>query len=235
MKLGIMQPYFFPYLSYFSLIKHTDKWVVFNTPQFIRHGWIERNRVLKFKEGWLYIKVLLIKHDRGTAIKDIKIRNDEDWKVKILAQLVPYKKIAPYYFEVIKLIKNVFQLETDSIVDLNIEGLKAVCDYIKIDFNYAVFSDSKIELPDIQEPDEWALEISKALGATDYYNPIGGIEFFDRTKYQKNNINLHFFKTELIEYDQKRKPFERGLSIIDVLMFHSPEKVNSMLDNISIL
>ncbi len=237
MRLGIMQPYFFPYIGYFALIKNTDKWVVFDTPQFIRHGWIERNRILhpNPEKGWQYIKVPLVKHSRGTAIKDAKIRKDEDWKAKILAQLLPYKKRAPYYFNVIKLLKNVFQHETDSIVELNIKGLKAVCVYLKIDFNYIIFSESNIKLSNIKEPDEWALEISKTLGATDYFNPIGGLEFFDVTKYQKNNINLNFLKTELIEYDQKRKPFEPGLSIIDVLMFNSPEKISSMLYNISIL
>ena len=38
-----MQPYFLPYLGYFSLIKHTDKFILLDTVQFIRHGWIERN------------------------------------------------------------------------------------------------------------------------------------------------------------------------------------------------
>ena len=52
MKLGIMQPYFFPYLGYVSLIKHCDRFVLLDTVQFMRHGWIERNRVLKPAEGW---------------------------------------------------------------------------------------------------------------------------------------------------------------------------------------
>ena len=30
MKIAIMQPYFFPYLGYFSLIKHTDKYTFFS-------------------------------------------------------------------------------------------------------------------------------------------------------------------------------------------------------------
>ena len=30
MKIGIMQPYFFPYLGHFALIDAVDKWVVFD-------------------------------------------------------------------------------------------------------------------------------------------------------------------------------------------------------------
>ena len=62
-KVAIMQPYFFPYLGYFSLIKHTDEFILFDPVQFIRHGWIERNRILKPENGWQYISVPLEKHE----------------------------------------------------------------------------------------------------------------------------------------------------------------------------
>ena len=29
----------FPLLGYFDLISSTDRWIVFDTPQYIRHGW----------------------------------------------------------------------------------------------------------------------------------------------------------------------------------------------------
>jgi hypothetical protein len=114
-----MQPYFFPYLGYFSLIQNTDKWIVFDEVQFIRHGWIERNRILKPGDGWQYISVPLEKHSRETLIKEIKIRNSEDWKGKILRQLEHYKKIAPYYSDVIEFLNIVFKIETTNIVKLN--------------------------------------------------------------------------------------------------------------------
>lgn len=90
-----MQPYFLPYLGYISLIKHTDQFILFDTVQFIRHGWIERNRILKPDEGWQYIQVPLQKHSRDTLIKDIIIKNDVTWSEKILAQVKHYKKKSP--------------------------------------------------------------------------------------------------------------------------------------------
>ena len=91
MKVAIMQPYFFPYLGYFGLINHTEKFILFDTVQFIRHGWIERNRILKPMEDWQYIAVPLKKHSQKTLIKDIEINNSIDWKNKIFAQLTHYK------------------------------------------------------------------------------------------------------------------------------------------------
>ena len=100
-----MQPYFMPYIGYYSLIKHTDEFILFDPVQFIRHGWIERNRILKQGGGWQYIQVPLIKDNgRDTLIKDVRINNSEPWKQKMLAQLQHYKKKAPYYFKVIKML-----------------------------------------------------------------------------------------------------------------------------------
>ena len=46
MKLGIMQPYFFPYIGYWQLINTVDKYVIFDDVNYIKNGWINRNRIL---------------------------------------------------------------------------------------------------------------------------------------------------------------------------------------------
>lgn len=238
MKIGIMQPYFFPYIGYVSLIKNTDEFILFDVVQFIRHGWIERNRVLKQGEGWQYITVPLEKHEMKTLIKDIKIKNSENWRDKILAQLTHYKKKAPFYRQTIDVIKIGLDVDTDSITNLNYSILSAVCNYLQIPFNCHIFSEMKLDIDEVNAPDEWALNICKALGNIDeYWNPPGGIEFFDRTKYEKAGIKLVFQKPNLKFYSQRRGPenFEVGLSIIDVMMFNSPETIREMLDDYELL
>lgn len=235
MKLAIMQPYFMPYLGYFALIKHTDQWVVFDTPQFPRHGWVERNRILKPENGWQYVKIPLIKFGRNTAIKDVVINNHNDYQRRILAQLEHYKKKAPYYYSVIDVMSETLKYKTNSIVDLNIHALKIVCEYIGIDFYYTVFSEFKERIPPINNPDEWALEISKYLKADAYFNLPGGREFFNKHKFIDYGIDLKFLDIELNTYDQKRDSFKSALSIIDVMMFNSPNQIKSMLDIISFI
>jgi len=235
MKLGIMQPYFFPYLGYYSLIKHTDKWIVFDSVQFIRHGWIERNRILKPQDGWQYISVPLEKHTRETLINNIKINNEENWKDKIVRQLEHYKKRAPYYKEVMKLIDNIFQKKYYSIVDLNVSCLVEVCVYLQIDFNYSIFSEMNLEIAPVREPDEWALNICKAINADEYVNLPGGIEFFTREKFNNENIKLSFQKINIKPYNQHRTSFIPDLSIIDVMMFNSKDEIKILLDNYELI
>ena len=46
MKVAIMQPYFFPYIGYYQLINATDTFVIYDNIQYIKGGWINRNRLL---------------------------------------------------------------------------------------------------------------------------------------------------------------------------------------------
>ncbi len=234
MKLAIMQPYFFPYIGYFSLIKHTDEFILFDTAQYIRHGWIDRNRILKQTNDWQYINVPLTKHSLETKIKDVKINNQENWKEKIFKQLLHYKKKSPFYNETINVLSQGLQIETDSIVELNANTLRCVCEYLGINFNYKIYSEMDLKIQKVNAPDEWALNICKAIGnVEEYWNPPGGMEFFDRSKYEDAGVKLYFQKVNIKPYPQRRGPENiiTGLSMLDVMMFNSIEDINKMLDN----
>ena len=222
-----------PYLGYFSLIKHTDRFILFDTVQFIRHGWIERNRILKQDGTWQYFQVPIVKpNGRDTIIKDIRINNDLEWKNRIIGQLQHYKKRAPFYKETIDLLNAVFSQSFDDIVSLNQASLEKVCEYLGIKRNMEVFSKMGLNVEEAGAPDEWALNICKAIeGADEYWNPIGGLSFFDRTKYEKAGVKIFFQEMVLTPYRQLGNEFEPGLSIVDVMMFNSPEAINQMLDD----
>ncbi len=236
MKLGIMQPYFFPYLGYISLLKNTDVFILLDNVQFMKNGWIERNRILKPNPGWQYINVPLVRHSSKESIQNILINNTLDWRKRILAQLHHYKKKSPYYNQVISLINRIFKHQYRDIVSLNRAALLEVCEYLDIQKDIPVFSRMKLEIESVRGPDEWALNICKALGnVTEYWNPPGGKSFYDKGKFENNGMKLFFHEPYLEEYDQKRDSFEPGLSIIDVMMFNSPREINTMLDQYELL
>ena len=226
-----MQPYFFPYLGYFSLIQSTDRWIVFDEVQFIRHGWIERNRILKPGAGWQYISVPLERHSRETLIKEIRIRNSENWESKIIRQLEHYEKTAPYYSRVIDFLNKVFELNFESITKLNVHLLSETCKYIGINFNYQIYSEMGLHIEQVNGPGDWALNISKATNATEYFNPLGGIGIFNQEAFKAENIKLKFLKMNLKDYMQGNRYFEPGLSIIDVMMFNSKDEIGKMLNH----
>ncbi len=234
MNVGIMQPYFLPNIAHFSLIEKTEHWIIFDSVQFIRHGWIERNRVLKPNGGWQYISIPLVKHSRETLIKDVQIRTTENWESKIFSQLEHYKKKAPFYNETIQLLKECFNIQTNSISELNAHALKTICAYLDIQFHFEFYSKMDMEIPEAKHAGDWALQICKKINVKSYTNPISGQHLFDASEFNESNIKLQFLESIDSEYPQKGNEFESGLSIIDSLMFNPINDVQKLIKTYTI-
>jgi len=233
MKLGIMQPYFAPYLGYFDLIRRCDQWVVFDTAQYIRHGWVNRNRVLHPTTDWQYLIVPLQKHSRETPIKDIKVIAGSEWRSRILGQLQHYRGKAPHYQPVVDMVSRVMAANTASLTQLNVLFLQHCCERLGLRFNFQVFSAMNLPLPEITDPGHWALEISSALKASEYLNPPGGKDLFKPDDFRARGIKLTIQEPHPFTYSTPGYRFQPDLSVIDVMMWNSPAEITAHLDQAS--
>src|SRR5947209_10412301 len=98
MKLGIMQPYFFPYIGYYDIINRTDHWVVFDVAQYAPKSWMNRNRILHPTDGWQYITAAVRKGTQGRSISEVVLADKNATHRRILGQIEHYrKKRAPFF------------------------------------------------------------------------------------------------------------------------------------------
>lgn len=236
MKLGIMQPYFFPYLGHFALIAHTDAWVVFDVTQYTPKTWMSRNRILHPKEGWNYLSVPLANSSISIKTCEAQVLNCADTRRSVLGKLSHYKNKAPYYRAVEALVQDAMADSDDaSLVQLNVRGLQAVCRYLGLAFNYRICSELELDLPEKLPPGGWAPAICSQLGASSYVNPVGGRDLFDPADFAARNIELAFLSFDGFSYDTGPYQFEPGLSILDVLMWNAPERIVQALHSGSTL
>jgi hypothetical protein len=224
-----MQPYFFPYLGYFGLIERTTRWVVFDTVQYIRHGWINRNRILHPGRGWQYVTVPVARMPRATAIRDVRIGSAFDGGRRILGQLEHYRRRAPHFEAVRDLVADGLAGGEVSLARLNVAALARVCRRLEIPFAPVYFSEMRLELGPIEGPWDWALRIAEALGAEEYVNAPGAVERFDRQRFLDAGIRLTIHDPPPLVYDTPGYTFEPALSILDVLMWNSPQVVREHL------
>lgn len=231
MIVGIMQPYFFPYLGHFDLIHYATRWIVFDTAQYIRHGWVNRNRILHPKEGWQYVIVPLRKHEREIAICDVAVSNEGGWQQRILGQLMHYRKHAPHFRSVYDLVDECLSVPERSLSRFNIRILSRICKLLDIRFEFSYFSELALNLGPVNKPGDWALEIVKSLGASEYVNPPGGAHLFDREDFDKHGIKLTIRQPEPFFYTCRGYTFVPNLSIIDVLMWNDPSSIRQYLDS----
>ena len=73
------------------------------------------------------------------------------------------------------------------------------------------------------------MAICKTLGASEYVNPIGGVELYDEALFSTRGIRLRFLRMHPVSYHQGNIPFVPNLSMIDVLMHNDPDRVKSIL------
>lgn len=230
LTLGIMQPYFFPYIGYFALIAQTDRWVVFDVVQYNAKSWMNRNRILHPQTGWQYVGVPVHHAPKGTLIREIRVQNKEAALDRLLGQLQHYHRRAPHFPAVVELVRNAFvRASTDRLVDLNVATLAATCEYLGLTFDWSVCSEMGLDLNGIEHAGEWALRISAQLGADTYINPPGGRGIFRPEEWAAAGIALRFLDPPALRYDCAPYAFIESLSILDVLMWNRPETIAAAL------
>lgn len=231
MKIAIMQPYFFPYIGYWQLIHAADCFVLLDDVQYIKHGWINRNRILKPGGGWQYVLVPLKKHALTESIKNVQALDNENWKERFIAQLAHYNRKTPYFAEINQIIKDIIYINADvKIAAINFSIIKMLCKYFDLDKKIILSSEHHFDYSSVGDAGEWALRISEQVAASEYINPIAGKELFSKKKFSSCNIKLSFLRSDDIVYSQ-RGSFEASLSIIDVLMFNGIERTKELLKN----
>lgn len=226
-----MQPYFFPYLGHFALIANVDAWVVFDVSQYTPKSWISRNRVLHPNSGTNWINVPLENSSRSIKIHEAKVLNLNAAAQSTVGKLSHYRHRAPFYRPVEELVKATFAAcgDNDSLVNLNVNGLDILCEYLGIPFQRQICSQMSLPFPTKMGPGDWAPEICRLIGATSYLNPISGKALFDRKKFNEIGVSLAFLSMAEFKYDTGPFKFIAHLSIIDVLMWNSPETVRNAI------
>lgn len=221
-----MQPYFFPYLGYFQLIKAVDKFVLYDDVNFINRGWINRNNILINGKATL-ISVPLRGASQNKLIKDICPFEDLNWRNKLLKTIEHNYKKASEFEVIFPLLQHIINSDANSISELNYVGIKTICEYLGV--NTTIISSSAIFNNSDLKGQNRIIDICKKVGANHYINPSGGTELYDPISFALEGISLNFLKSELPSYKQLSNEFISSLSIIDVLMFNPLSKISSML------
>ncbi len=234
LSVALMQPYVFPYLGYFQLIHAVDKFIFLDDVRFIKKGWIHRNNILlKGSKHRITIPIQKISANKTILITCIS-KTPLGWETKLLKTLHhAYGKAS--HFDVVfqlveKILINCAQLPIGVLARQSIE---MVFNYLSIEKKMietsSVYDNSKMNLHDR------IVDICNQETAQIYINSVGGQAFLKKDFFDAQNIELKFLKPNLKPYAQNATNFIAGLSIIDVLMHNSPDKIRDMFSNYTLI
>ena len=222
-RLSIMQPYVFPYIGYFHLIESADKIVFYDDVNYLKRGWINRNKILVNNAEYLFT-FPVVKASQNKLINEIVPLADDKFKDKFLSLIaVSYKK-APYYNEVKDLVSKVLHQNSLNAADLAINSIVEVYGYLNRELNWTKSSTCSGETKGMDKA-ERLIRITTDLGYKKYINAIGGQEIYSKEYFRNRGVQLNFVQSNKIEYKQFNQDFIPWLSIIDILMFNDKKAV----------
>lgn len=226
MRVAIMQPYFFPYLGYFQLISAVDTFVVFDDVNFIKKGWINRNKILvNGKEHMFTLPIVNV--SQNSLINELNIVSGDKWKNKLFKTIKMSYKKAPFYNDSIDLVNEILFSSSIQLSEFIYNSIRTICVFFDIN-THIIPTSSGFNSHDLQGEDK-ILKICSSLRASEYINPIGGKALYSKLKFIERGISLLFLNTHLKKYNQFNMEFVPSLSIVDVMMFNSKKDVVNML------
>jgi hypothetical protein len=229
MNIAIMQPYFFPYIGYFQLIYSSDVFVIYDDVNFIKGGWINRNRIL-LNGDISYINVPMIGASSFKKINEIHVVDDRE---KLISKINQAYKKAPFYNEIYPFIEDVLNYDSDNLAEFLSNIILKLTGFLGI--NARILISSSIEKDKNLKGQAKVIDICKKLNASNYINSIGGMQLYNSNDFDNEGLNLKFLKTNDFTYNQFVNEFVPNLSILDFLMNKGVEEVKLKLKEYTLI
>ncbi len=223
MILAAHQPQYLPWPGYFNKILHCDIFVILDDVQYKKNEWQNRNKI-KTSDGvkWLTVPV---HYKFGQKINEIKIDKKVFWqKDHIKTIFFNYKK-SKFFDEVYPLVEKFLNKNYDFLVDVNMESIKMVLEYLDIKKKIVKSSDYNVE----GEKTLRLVNLCKIFNAGIYLSGKGAKEYIDEELFKANNIKLVYQNYQPKEYPQLFGDFVPNLSIIDMMFNCGKEKTLSLI------
>jgi hypothetical protein len=227
-----MQPYLLPYIGYFGLVQAVDQFVILDSVQYIRRGWINRNRIpeTQTSEGWIYFGVPVRKAPRETKIQSIELAFEEEWQETLKKTVFQKYSNTPYFEKVLPLLTSLFD-PPRLIRDMNIDLLRQISAYLGLKPSWILSSElsSRNESLESLTGSNLIVGLCQIQGAGAYWNLPGGKVLYQEKDFENVGIDLRFIPT-LDELPEGPIPKSRlQWSILDVIMRHSIEEIQETL------
>jgi len=226
MKLAIMQPYFFPYIGYWQLIHAVDRFVIYDDVNYIKGGWVNRNRIL-INGAPAYMTVPLIQPSQHKRICDTATQSSPFWRNKLVKMIETTYRRAPSFQEVFPVVEQLIRFEGKTLSDYLAHQLQVLTAFL--DLKTGIVVSSRCYGNDSLSGQARILDICQKEGASTYINSQGGTDLYHPAAFEERGMELKFLVPLQHEYKQFSPMYVPWLSIIDVMMFNSKSRLDDLL------
>jgi hypothetical protein len=222
MKVAIMQPYFFPYIAYFQLISSVDIYVNLDHVSFMKGSFMVRNRI----KNDIRINIDVIGASQNKAINKVYVGVSDRYIKKFIKTIeFNYSKYKNYEVIMHTILKPIFEFDSKTISEFNLDIIKTICDYLEIKTKIV---DTSSGITD-KKFDDGLIDIVKNTGGKTYINALGGLNLYNKEYFNRFDVNLMFLKSKVTEIE------DSNVSILDILFSYDKEFIQNQLNKYELI
>lgn len=222
MKAVIHQPYFLPWMGYFSKLVYANKFIVLDNINFTKRKFLDRTQVISSDGRLIWIGIPIGEHYKEKC-NGISVTNS-DIVNKVIKTLYSAYSKARHFEGTIEplttILKNSFEKHT-ILTEINLSIIKGLIDMLELNVPEIILSSQFHEIDDATER---IIMLLKETNCSAIITGSGGsLSKHDLKKISDNEISIlvqDYFALHPTYYQTRRTRlgFAKGLSIVDCIL-----------------
>lgn len=213
MKVTIHQPNFLPYLGFFEKILYSDIFVIYDTTQFSRDGFQQRNYI-KLNNMKYLCTIPVGSSAWHLSIKDVPILESVQIK-KIWKTITNAYLKTPYFQKYKSELETIFLSNPKNLTEFNILLIRFFLE--KLNWKGKIIRSSELNIDTTKRKTDALLEIVQKVGGTTYISGSSGKSYLEEEKFTEVGIDVVYQSFKAFEYKQLGDTFIPNLGFIDYL------------------
>lgn len=211
MIVAVHQPNYLPYLGFFHKMALADRFVLYDTAQFSKNEFHNRNRI-KTPRGPMWLSVP-VRRLSGREIREVDIDGSREWASQHWEAIHANLSRAPYFETYTVELRRVYQEPWDRLASLNERLVSELAAWLRV--KTPVVRTSELNIPTDLSPSGKLAAITESVGGTAYLSGPGGVEYLDPAAFAGIDLMLQDFRHP--QYPQLWGGFLPNLSSLDML------------------
>jgi hypothetical protein len=234
LRISIIQSCYIPWKGFFDLIGRCDEYVVYDSAQFVKGHWHNRNRI-KTAEGTRWLTIPVITSDRlRQSIRDVEI--SEKWADRHWSSIEQAYRTAVFFREYAPLVMQWYEQadRTNRLSEINLIFISGIASLLGITTRIT----SDLQYPLAGTRSEKVLSIAQAAGADRYLSGPAAKVYLDESIFAAAGISVEWMSYDNYRpYPQLHGDFVHTVSSLDMLFNTGPDawryfKPNAATDSI---
>jgi len=220
MRISIIQSCYIPWKGFFDLIGRCDEYVVYDSAQYVKRHWHNRNRI-KTATGVQWLTIPVVTTGRfEQSIESVEIEKpwaDKHWRTLELA----YKRAA-FFEHVAPVVKGWYERAENQtrLTDVNAVFTEGIAKFLGL--KTRIVRDAAYPAEGVKT--ERLLKIARAARADHYLSGPSARAYFDEQMFAAAGITPEWMSYDgYPEYPQLHGQFEHAVTALDLLFNTGPE------------